>query len=62
MSLFTEIMNVTGDLFSASFAPIEMLGNIPNILIIIVGFSLLVMWVGIMRKYKKEAEQNGTIE
>ncbi|NQY67459.1 MAG: hypothetical protein HRT72_07030 [Flavobacteriales bacterium] len=62
MSLFTEIMNTIGELALASFAPIDMLGNAPNVAIIIVGFALLVMWVGIMRKYTAEAKKNGTIE
>ncbi|NQY08885.1 MAG: hypothetical protein HRT71_05130 [Flavobacteriales bacterium] len=62
MSLFTEIMNATGDGIEASFAPIEMLGNAPNVLFVVTTFLLIVMWAFIMVKYRKEAAENNTIE
>ncbi|MCH7534459.1 MAG: hypothetical protein IH948_01690 [Bacteroidetes bacterium] len=62
MSLFTELMNATGEIFEASFTSLVKLGNVPNVLIIVTTFCLLIVWVNIMLKYKKEARENGTIE
>ncbi len=44
------------DFFKATFEILPMLGNIPNVLLTIVGFVATGYWVGQMRKHKNAEE------
>jgi tellurite resistance protein TehA-like permease len=51
-----------GRLFQASFEILPVLGNLPNVIFIVIGFILLFYWLKEMSRYKKEAQEKGTYE
>lgn len=62
---YTEIIYGIGDLATASFAALRMLGSGPygwfNWVLIVVGILMMAWWMGQMGKYDKEAEESGTM-
>ena len=62
---YTEIIYGIGDVATASFAGLRMLGSGPygwfNWVLIVVGVVMMAWWMGQMGKYDKEAEENGTM-
>jgi hypothetical protein len=59
---FTEFMYATGRVFLKIFEWMRGIGGIPNVLIIICIFLAVCIWVWMMARYNREAEQNGTLK
>ena len=59
---WNEIIYETGDLLTATFKILPVLGNIPNVIFSLVIFFGLIYWIRELGNYKKEAQRNGTIE
>jgi len=60
---FEEVLNVIADIVVWTFEHVlEPLGNIPNVLFIILGFVGLFTWLNIQKKYNKKAEEDGGLE
>lgn len=59
---FTEAVYGLGDFFLKSFKIIKKLGGMPNVLIIIAIFLSVCVWVWMMSRYNKEAEEKGTLK
>lgn len=59
---FTEFMYGTGRVFQKIFGWMETLGNLPNVLIIIAITLSVIIWVWMMAKYNREAEERGTLK
>jgi hypothetical protein len=59
---WNELVYGLGDLLEATFEILPPLGNIPNVLFILIIFGSLVYWLMELVKYKKKAKQDGTIE
>ena len=59
---WNELVYGVGDLLEATFEILPPLGNIPNVLFILIIFGSLVYWMMELGKYKKKAKQDGTIE
>jgi hypothetical protein len=57
-----DIVFPIAELLEWTFGFLPMLGNLPNIAFILVGFALLIYWIKEMVRYNKEAEQNGTLK
>jgi hypothetical protein len=57
-----ELIFAIQDFFVASFKLLPKVGNMPNILFIVIGFILTFIWVRQMAKYNKEAEEKGTLK
>jgi len=62
MITWTDIFEATGHFFEWTFKGIRALGQVPNIIIWVMIFGVLVYWCMRIVKYKKEAQRNGTIE
>jgi hypothetical protein len=58
----TDIFYATGDFFEWIFKGMRVLGQGPNILFSTGVIFLLAYWTVRLMRYKKEAEQNSTIE
>lgn len=59
---FTEFMYGTGRAFQKIFEWMEGLANLPNVLIIISITLSVIIWVWMMAKYNREAEEKGTLK
>ncbi|MBL4652151.1 MAG: hypothetical protein JKY53_04685 [Flavobacteriales bacterium] len=63
---YTDVVYGIGDLATASYAGLRMLGAVPygwfNWLLISIGVGMMIWWLGRMVKYDQEAEQNGTLK
>lgn len=59
---WNEIVYGLGDLLTETFKILPPLGNIPNVIFILVIFGSLVYWMMELVKYKKKAKQEGSIE
>ena len=59
---WNDIVYGLGDLLTATFEILPVLGNLPNILFSAVIFGGLVYWIFELKKYKAAAKDNGTIE
>jgi len=59
---WNDLVYGLGDLLEATFEILPPLGNIPNIIFILIIFSSLVYWMIELGKYKKKAKQEGSIE
>jgi hypothetical protein len=51
-----------GDFLLETFKILPVLGNLPNVIFIIIGFILLFYWLREMSNYNKEAEEKGTLK
>ncbi|MBA3898733.1 MAG: hypothetical protein H0X62_00750 [Bacteroidetes bacterium] len=51
-----------GELLQETFKILPVLGNIPNVIFIIIGFLLLFYWIKAMANYNREAEEKGTLK
>jgi hypothetical protein len=62
---YTEVIYAIGDLATASYAGLRMLGSGPygwfNWLLIAIGVGMMIWWMGQMFNYDKEAKENGTL-
>jgi hypothetical protein len=58
----TELIYGLGELLQQSFAILPALGNIPNVIFIIIGFLLFFFWIKEMARYNREAEERGTLK
>lgn len=56
------IMEALGDFFEWTFKILPILGNIPNVLFIILGFVLLFFWLKMQSDFNKKAEREGTLK
>ncbi|MBR9830849.1 DUF6341 family protein [Acidiluteibacter ferrifornacis] len=59
---WNDLVYGLGDLLEATFEILPPLGNIPNIIFILIIFASLVYWMIELGKYKKKAKQEGSIE
>ena len=59
---WNDLVYGLGDLLEATFEILPPLGNIPNIIFILIIFGSLVYWMIELGKYKKKAKQEGSIE
>jgi hypothetical protein len=57
-----ELVYGLGDIFQKTFEILPVLGNIPNVFFIIIGFILLFYWIKSMADYNREAEEKGTLK
>jgi hypothetical protein len=57
-----ELIYGLGNLLQESFTILPILGNLPNVLFIIIGFILLFYWIREMANYNREAEEKGTLK
>ena len=60
--IWNDIVYGLGDFLEATFTILPALGNLPNILFILVIFGGLVYWIKELGKYKAEAKKTGGIE
>jgi hypothetical protein len=59
---WTGIFNAFGRLCQSFFiGVVEKLGNSPNLLYIITGVVVFLIWMSMMARYNKEADRNGTL-
>ncbi|KAA3649513.1 MAG: hypothetical protein DWP98_07090 [Bacteroidetes bacterium] len=59
---WNEFVYGLGDLLEASFEILPVLGNIPNIIFSLIIFFGLVYWIMQLKKFKAEAQRNGTAD
>ncbi len=59
---WTDFVYGLGDIFTATFKLLPMLGNLPNILFTLIIMGGLVYWINELKKYKAEAKRTGGIE
>lgn len=59
---WNDIVYGLGDLLTATFEILPVLGNLPNILFSAIIFAGLVYWILELKKYKAIAKREGTIE
>lgn len=52
----TEVFYALGDFFYATFELLESLGNLPNVLFIVIGFIAALTWILQMVKHQKESK------
>jgi hypothetical protein len=58
----TDLMYNLGDIFTWTFKNVlELLGNVPNVLFIIIGFVGTGFWLMKQTRYNREAKENGTL-
>jgi hypothetical protein len=57
-----ELIYGLGNLLQETFTILPILGNLPNVLFIIIGFILLFYWLRAMANYNREAEEKGTLK
>jgi hypothetical protein len=57
-----DLVFALGDFLTETFKILPKLGNLPNIIFIIIGFILLIYWLRAMTNYNREAEENGTLK
>ncbi|MCH8553788.1 MAG: hypothetical protein LAT76_01435 [Schleiferiaceae bacterium] len=51
----TEFFTALGNFFLATFEILPALGNIPNVLFILIGFGYFGYWMAQMKKHNQEA-------
>jgi uncharacterized BrkB/YihY/UPF0761 family membrane protein len=51
-----DIVDAIGDFFEWTFEILPVLGNIPNLIFLILGFLFFFYWMGQMRKHKRAGE------
>lgn len=59
---WNDLVYGLGDLLEATFKILPPLGNIPNVIFILIIFGSLVYWMMELSKYKKKAKDEGSIE
>lgn len=52
-----DIVYALGDFFEWTFQILPILGNIPNLLFIVIGFGFFLYWVGQMNKHARAGEK-----
>jgi hypothetical protein len=52
----TDFIYDLGDFFTATFTILPKLGNLPNILFILIGVGYFGYWMSLMAKHKKAGE------
>jgi len=57
-----ELLDFLVIIFEATFELLQMAENSVNVLIIIMGIIMGIIWVRQMSVYNKEAERNGTLK
>jgi hypothetical protein len=57
----TELAYSLGDLFQWTFGILIALGNIPNYLIIVLGFVGLFYWLNLQKKYSRDDKEAGRL-
>ena len=62
MLTMTDVFYSIGDFSQWVFKGMRVIGHGPNIVLWSIIVCLLVYWTLKMKKYKKEAQQNGTLE
>ena len=59
---WNEFVYGLGDVITATFKILKVLGNIPNTIFILLIMGCIGYWLIQLMKFKKEAKANGTIE
>ncbi len=59
---WNEIVYGLGDLLEATFKILPPLGNIPNIIFVLIIIGCLVYWLMELSKYRQKAKEDGSIE
>jgi len=54
----TSFFNALGDIFLWTFQMFEVIGNLFNYALIVLGFFGLFFWLNLQKKYNAEAERN----
>ncbi len=57
-----EFIEGLGELIAMSFGILELLGNGFNWLIIAIITIMVIIWIRMMGRYNREAQQNGTLK
>lgn len=59
---FTDFIFTLADLIQSTFGILESLGNLPNVLVVILGFAGVGLWIKMQADYNKKAEQDGSLK
>ncbi|MFN3951675.1 MAG: DUF6341 family protein [Thermaurantimonas sp.] len=55
--MVSKIAYALGDFFEWTFQILPVLGNLPNILFLLIGFVAFIYWMNEMRKHQKAGER-----